>query len=93
MNVPRKVIDKPPSAGLWEGQTDEGEMGMSYDDLDQILYGIERSLTNEEVAAETGLPLEMVEKVWAMHRSSAHKRKTPLIPKLGIRTLGLDWRE
>jgi len=93
VKVPRKVIDKVPSAGLWEGQTDEGEMGISYDDLDQILYGIERSLTNEEVAAETGLPLETVEKVWNMHRCSVHKRKTPLIPKLGIRTIGLDWRE
>jgi NAD+ synthase len=93
IKVPRNIIDKVPSAGLWEGQTDEGEMGISYDDLDQILYGIERSLTGEEIAGETGLSMNKVEMVWAMHRSSVHKRKTPLIPKLGIRTLGLDWRE
>lgn len=93
IGVPRSMIEKTPSAGLWEGQTDEGEMGISYDQLDQILFGFERLLTDEEVAAEIGIPLETVEKVWEMHRSTAHKRKTPLIPKLGGRTLGLDWRE
>ncbi len=93
IKVPRAVIDKAPSAGLWEGQTDEGEMGISYENLDQVLLGFERLLSNEQVAAETGLPIEAVEKVRGMHRCTVHKRKTPLIPKLGFRTLGLDWRE
>ncbi|MDW5564326.1 MAG: NAD+ synthase [Methanomassiliicoccus sp.] len=93
IGVTDAIIDKAPSAGLWEGQTDEGEMGITYEDLDQVLFGIERSLGDEAVAAETGLPLDKVRKVRNMHLRSVHKRKTPLIPKLGVRTLGIDWRE
>lgn len=93
IGVPDAIIDKPPSAGLWEGQTDEGEMGISYDELDQVLFGFERSLGDEPIAAETGIALDRVRVVREMHRRTVHKRKTPLIPKLGLRTLGLDWRE
>lgn len=93
IDVTRAIIDKVPSAGLWEGQTDEGEMGITYEELDQVLYGLERSLGNEAVAAETGIPLDKVDRVWKMYKCTVHKRKTPLIPKLGLRTLGLDWRE
>lgn len=93
LKVPRRIIDKVPSAGLWEGQTDEGEMGITYDDLDQVLIGIELNLSNEDISSRTGIPLEKVEKVWAMHKCSVHKRKMPLIPKVGFRTIGLDWRE
>lgn len=93
IGVPQDIIDKVPTAGLWEGQTDEGEMGITYDDLDPVLIGFELSLSDEEIAHRTGLPLETVETVWQMHRSTVHKRKMPLIPKLGFRTIGLDWRE
>ena len=93
LEIPKAIINKVPSAGLWKGQTDEGELGLNYDDLDAILLGIEMNLPNEAVAERTGLSLAMVEKVWSMHRSTVHKRKMPLIPKIGIRTLGLDWRE
>jgi NAD+ synthase len=41
LGIPEEIIAKPPSAGLWEGQTDEGEMGISYDELDSILVAIE----------------------------------------------------
>jgi len=93
IGIPDPIIEKAPSAGLWQGQTDEGEMGITYDELDEILFGFERSLGDEAVAAECRFPLDKVRMVRAMHTRSAHKRKTPLIPKLGVRTLGLDWRE
>ncbi len=93
LQVPAAICDKVPTAGLWEGQTDEGEIGMSYEELDQVLIGIELNLSNEDIAHRTKVPLEKVERVWAMHRASVHKRKMPLIPKLGLRTIGLDWRE
>ncbi len=93
LDVPAPILEKAPSAGLWEGQTDEGEIGITYEELDQILVGIELNLSNEDIASRTKIDLEKVEKVWAMHRSSVHKRKTPLIPKIGLRTIGLDWRE
>jgi len=93
LEVPQPILDKVPTAGLWEGQTDEGEMGLTYEELDQILVGIELNLSNEDIASRTKIQLEKVEKVWAMHRATVHKRKTPLIPKIGLRTVGLDWRE
>jgi NAD+ synthase len=93
IGIPSEIIDKAPSAGLWEGQTDEGEMGTSYDQLDQVLLAIERSLSDEAIAAETGVPLTSVKNIRDMHRRTVHKRKMPLMPKLGLRTLGIDWRE
>ncbi len=93
LGVPEKVIDKVPSPGLWRGQTDEGELGISYEDLDRILLGLELEMKPQEVSDRTGLSLEQVLHVEEMIRRSIHKRKTPLIPKVGVRTVGLDWRE
>ena len=93
IGVPERIIAKVPTAGLWKGQTDEGELGLSYEDLDEILYGFELNLPEEEIAKRTGLDLAKIDRVWRMHRESVHKRKMPLIPKLGVRTVGLDWRE
>ena len=72
LGVPGSIIEKPPSAGLWAGQTDETEMGISYEDLDAILAAIERGDTE-------GFPPERVEKVRALIASSEHKRHTPPI--------------
>ncbi len=93
IGIPRCIVEKVPTAGLWADQTDEGEMGITYEDLDSILMGIEMSLPIEEIAARTGLDLTLVRRIWNKHRATVHKRKMPLIPKIGIRTLGLDWRE
>jgi len=93
ISVPQAIIDKPPSAGLWAGQTDEGEMGITYEELDRILYGLELLLSDEEIASRTGSSMETVRKVSELVRSSAHKRRMPLIPKLASRTIGSDWRE
>jgi len=68
LDIPEAIIDKPPSAGLWEGQTDEAEMGVSYEALDGFI------LTGE--ASE-----EVREKIKAMMASSAHKRSMPPIPE------------
>ena len=93
IGIPENLIEKVPTAGLWVGQTDEGEMGISYENLDVILMGIELGLTSEEIVSKTGLDPKLVDLVWNKHRTSVHKRKMPLAPKIGIRTLGLDWRE
>jgi NAD+ synthase len=91
--VPESIISKTPSAGLWAGQTDEAEMGISYQELDRVLLGIELLLSDDEIAKRTGLDIGMIGSVRVKHLSSVHKRKMPLIPKLGIRTIGSDWRE
>ena len=93
LGLPPAIIEKVPTAGLWPGQTDEGELGITYDELDRILLGIELQMEPEAIAEKASVPLDHVRYVGTLVASSVHKRKPPLIPKLGIRTVGLDWRE
>jgi NAD+ synthase len=93
IGVPEKIIEKEPSAGLWEGQTDESEMGIAYDDLDLVLSGLEEQMSLEVISRRTGVPIALVEMVAEKNASSRHKRRMPLIPKIGLRTVGCDWRE
>ncbi len=67
LEIPRAIIDKPPSAGLWEGQTDEGEMGLTYNELDRYLTTGEADDTVKR-------------RIKAMSAGSAHKRVMPQIP-------------
>lgn len=93
LKLPKRIIEKVPTAGLWKGQTDERELGISYDELDRILLGLELQLDKADIARKTGLAPKKIAKVEQLVARSVHKRKLPLIPKLGIRTIGLDWRE
>jgi NAD+ synthase len=92
LGIPHPILDKPPSAGLYPGQTDEGDMGLTYAQLDAVLRGMELNLDLPVIARKTGLRLELVTKVEAMVRRTEHKRRLPLIPKIGARTVGIDWR-
>ncbi len=93
IHIPENIINKPPSAGLTEGQTDEGELNIQYKDLDAILLGIELKLDTMEIAKRTQLDPTEIARILELVEKNIHKRKMPLIPKLGIRTLGADWRE
>jgi NAD+ synthase len=93
IGIPENLIEKPPSAGLAEGQTDEGELGISYKNLDRILLGIELRQEADEIAQKTGIDPTEVQRIISLVQKNIHKRKMPLIPKVGIRTFGLDWRE
>ena len=78
LGLPRQVISKPPTADLWPGQTDEGELGVRYRDADRVLYWlVDRGLSSAETGARTGLPLETVERVAARHRATEFKRAVP----------------
>jgi NAD+ synthase len=68
IGVPQSVIDRPPSAGLWEGQTDEDEIGISYDELDRTLAAIEQGDT-------AGVKEDVLARVQAMIDGSRHKRQ------------------
>ncbi|MFQ5977494.1 MAG: NAD+ synthase [Candidatus Heimdallarchaeota archaeon] len=92
LGVPKTIIKKPPSAGLWPGQTDEDELGISYDHLDMILAACERWSNISEISEELGLPEEVVSRVSRLIRRSEHKRQPPVILKLSYRTSGIDWR-
>ena len=93
LGLPARIIDKVPSAGLWSGQTDEEELGVTYEVLDRILLGLELRMSSEDIAERVGVSGATVGHVEQLYKSSVHKRKPPLIPKVGIRTIGIDWRE
>ncbi len=80
IGIPEDIITKPPSAGLWEGQTDESEMGITYNDLDQILYDLEQDRTDAQIAGDTGLTKEKVAEIRMQVESMEHKRLPPLRP-------------
>jgi len=71
LKVPESIINKPPSAGLWEGQTDEGEIGITYDVIDEIIYRIDYNLDLSDIN------MSDVKKVKKMMRLSQHKLNLP----------------
>ncbi|MCA9903748.1 MAG: NAD+ synthase [Anaerolineae bacterium] len=91
LGVPQAIIDKPPSADLWIGQTDEGELGYTYAEVDQLLYLLvdERYTINE--AVDEGFGRAFVEGVWQRVKSNHYKRTMPNVAKLSRRTLGHDF--
>lgn len=89
--VPSAIIDKAPSADLWEGQTDEDELGFSYNDADQVLYLlVDERYTVDEVAEE-GFNRDFVVKIWERVKANHYKRTMPNIAKLSKRTIGHDF--
>ncbi len=89
--VPRAIIDKPPSADLWLGQTDEEELGFAYDDADQVLFLlVDERYTVDEVAAE-GFDRDFVVKIWERVKANHYKRTMPNIAKLSKRSIGHDF--
>ena len=92
LRIPEEIIKKPPTAGLWKDQLDEKELKLSYKYLDLILAGLERKIDVDDIARIAGVKKSDVERVRKMSKNSQHKRRTALIPKIGLRTPGLDWR-
>lgn len=91
LNIPAHVIEKPPSADLWAGQTDEGEFGYTYEMADQLLYLlVDERYTVDEVVAE-GFERPFVEKVWRQVRLNHYKRTMPNVAKLSTRSVGHDF--
>ncbi|MDX1662495.1 MAG: NAD+ synthase [Candidatus Promineifilaceae bacterium] len=92
MELPSAVIEKAPSADLIPGQTDEGDFGFTYEDVDPLLYLLvdERYSPSEAVAA--GFAPAFVDAVLKMMRVNHFKRVMPLIPKLSSRTVTHDFR-
>src|SRR3989442_2816279 len=88
LGIPERIRVKASSPELWPGQTAEKELGLSYEKLDRILWGLERWMTAEEIVEETGLKLALVRKVRERWLKSEHKRRPPLAMKLGYRTAG-----
>jgi len=92
LKVPDPILKKAPSAGLFKGQTDEAEIGMPYFELDRILLGLELFGTDKEIAERLNISSTIVKRVRTMIYKSEHKRRGPIIFKLGVRTPTIDWR-
>ena len=82
LEIPNELIEKKPSADLWEGQTDEQEMGLTYKEADQVLYRmLEENKTVEEVLGE-GFNKDLVDNIVRRMNRSEYKRRMPLIAKI-----------
>ena len=82
LKIPNELIEKKPSADLWEGQTDEQEMGLTYKEADQVLYRmLEENKKVEEVLAE-GFNKDLVDNIVRRINRSEYKRRMPLIAKI-----------
>lgn len=93
MNVPQNIIERKPTAELWKGQTDEQEIGMKYSELDKILMGLERKFDDEKIIEKMEVDVEQIKRTKEMIKGTIHKRIFPPVCKIGIRTVGIDWRE
>jgi NAD+ synthase len=90
LGVPSEILDKPPSADLWPGQTDEGELGRSYDALDRTLFAVVDRRWTVDRCVRAGLDRALVE--WVVRRVAQmeYKRQTPPVAKVSLRTPGID---
>jgi NAD+ synthase len=90
--VPKQLIDKKPSADLWEGQTDEGELGFSYAAVDRLLYAMVDERRSEDELVALGFDVKFIRRVGEMIRRNQFKRRPPLIAKISHRTVNVDFR-
>jgi NAD+ synthase len=91
VGVPRAIIEKAPSADLWEGQTDEGELGFTYQQADVLLYHlVDRRVRPADLAA-AGFDAALIAKIRERIRRNHFKRVMPLIAKVSLRTVGHDF--
>jgi len=89
LGIPKSIIHKVPTAGLWAGQTDEDEIGVKYDVLDLILHGLmELRMKPMEIARQLEIPVDTVNRVLAMMQRSEHKRQPPPIAKISWKKVG-----
>jgi NAD+ synthase len=92
LKIPKEVVSKSPTAGLWHGQFDEKELKLNYDKIDQILTGLEQKIDLNDIVKLVDVNFSDVKRIKNMRVETQHKRRSPLIPKIGLRTPGNDWR-
>ncbi len=91
VGVPENIIAKAPSADLWQGQTDEGELGFTYDQADAILYRlVDERRRVDDVIAE-GFDDRVVHRIVELMARNQFKRVPPPVAKVSTRTIGIDF--
>lgn len=92
LGVPPAIVRKPATPALWPDQTAEKEIGLKYETLDLILYGLERFISPQSIAKQLRLPAKTIDAVKKRWLQAEHKRQMPLTPKLEYRTVKHDFR-
>ncbi|MEM1615508.1 MAG: NAD+ synthase [Pyrobaculum sp.] len=82
LGIPERIVTKPSSPRFWFGHTADGELGISYQEVDLILYGYELGLSPSAIARETKIDLQKIRKVLRKIKENQHKRSPPPICKL-----------
>jgi NAD+ synthase len=90
--VPKAILDKAPSADLWPEQTDEADLGVSYDEVDRILALLVDARVSPGTIVGKGFRRETVLRVQKLLMRSQFKRRMPLIAKVSTRSIGWDFR-
>ncbi len=91
LNLPPSILNKPASADLWPGQTDEGDLGLTYEQADQVLYLLVDCRYSVQACIDAGFERALVEGIVGRIRRSQFKRVLPPIAKLSNRTVGYDF--
>ncbi len=92
LSVPKSILDKPPSADLWPAQTDEADLGVTYDEVDRILALLVDARVSPGTIIAKGFRRETVLRVQRLIMRSQFKRRMPLIAKVSTRSIGWDFR-
>ncbi len=92
LGIPKQLALKPSTPALWPNQLAESELGIKYETLDLILWGLERFMAIEDIAEQLGVEKALVNNVQKRWLANEHKRRMPLAPKIGYRTVGNDFR-
>lgn len=92
LGIPKKLALKPSSPNLWINQSAEKELGMKYEILDLVLYGLEHMMTIEEISSNLDISESLVLKIKKRIIYSEHKRRMPITTKIGFKIAGSDFR-
>lgn len=92
LGIPKTIIDKKPTADLWQGQTDEAELGFSYRDVDRLLYSMIDERRNDTELEAMGFAQSFITTVRRKVQINQFKRRPPLIAKISNRTVNVDFR-
>ena len=89
--MPESIIVKAPSADLWQGQTDEGELGFTYDDADAILFRLVDERRRADDVITLGFDARIVKRIGELMQRNQFKRLPPPVAKISARTIGVDF--
>ncbi len=92
LGISKHLIEKKPTADLWEGQTDEGDFGFLYKEVDHLLYFMIDERRSVTELKEMGFASELIDRVRGMVIKNQFKRRLPLIAKVSNRTMNVDFR-